>query len=409
MNADISYEQHTDLVRALRRSGSPERAWFDDYHATLGLHPLSQEPQELFALGDFTVVSEQARSGQGVHTSLIVGYTPDPPKEPGDDQVAGVLDPQALRSPQPQADVPAQLAFPRNILTEVAVAGLAAAPTLYVTPDMVAVLEHAAGVLDDTDVMPYSPSFPSGFAVLARPLRLPYGDGTEQVVHAFGWDTLGQVQTPFGQAGHGGLVWQFADRTLAPQDRGVLRAQGHYSSRRAWADAPRLTLNVVDQYVTGAPVGRTTQSPADVETIRQRLLDALDAPERTERPVTVPKEAMGRFQPYLAALLLLLDQQITQVRQESANEHARKRARRAGRQQPGVTIVDLAPRHSDPTDEPETGERGHRYTTRHLVGGYWRWQPYGPGRRLRRRIYVADYVRGPEDAPLIIKPRVHRV
>lgn len=32
-----------------------------------------------------------------------------------------------------------------------------------------------------------------------------------------------------------------------------------------------------------------------------------------------------------------------------------------------------------------------------------------PERRLRKRIYVADYIRGPEDAPLVIKPKVVRV
>jgi hypothetical protein len=412
MNADTAFEEHTDLVRALQRADSPDRAWFDNYHARLGIHPLSTDPSSLFAVGDPTVITDQARTGHGVRTSVIVGFTPTPPAGPEDDQTAGVIDPSMLRpSAQPADEVPAQLAFPREVLTTYAVSALAAAPTLYVTADMVTVIEHAASALDDTDLMPYSPRFPSGFAVLARPLRLPYGDGTDQVIHAFAWSTLGEVLTPFGQAGHAGLAWQFVDRAQAPGDPGATSVDRYYPSRRARQDAPHLALNVVDEYVTGAPVGRTVQTPADLQASREQILAAFDDVDSLPpAPTPMPTNAMGRFQPYLAALLLLIDQQITRARTAPASDHARKRASRTGRSHDTVTVVDLAPReHDTASDETGGGEPGSRYSTRQLVGGHWKWQPYGPGRNLRRRIYVANYVRGPQDAPLVIKPRVHRL
>lgn len=41
--------------------------------------------------------------------------------------------------------------------------------------------------------------------------------------------------------------------------------------------------------------------------------------------------------------------------------------------------------------------------------GFWRWQPYGVGSRLRKRIWVADFVKGPDGLPLITPPKVDDV
>lgn len=50
-------------------------------------------------------------------------------------------------------------------------------------------------------------------------------------------------------------------------------------------------------------------------------------------------------------------------------------------------------------------EHDHRWT----VTGHWRNQACGPEHSLRKRIWVDDYVAGPEDKPLIRRPRVQRV
>lgn len=56
-----------------------------------------------------------------------------------------------------------------------------------------------------------------------------------------------------------------------------------------------------------------------------------------------------------------------------------------------------------------TGKRGGRHRSpayRFIVSGFWRNQPYGEGRRLRKRIWVAPYVRGPADRPLVVRDTV---
>ena len=47
------------------------------------------------------------------------------------------------------------------------------------------------------------------------------------------------------------------------------------------------------------------------------------------------------------------------------------------------------------------------YSCRWIVSGHYRNQPCGPGRTQRRRIWIAPYIAGPKDRPLVIKPVVH--
>lgn len=47
-------------------------------------------------------------------------------------------------------------------------------------------------------------------------------------------------------------------------------------------------------------------------------------------------------------------------------------------------------------------EHDHRWSVR----GHWRNQPFGPGRAQRRRIWIDSFVCGPEDKPLIHRPKV---
>ena len=50
-------------------------------------------------------------------------------------------------------------------------------------------------------------------------------------------------------------------------------------------------------------------------------------------------------------------------------------------------------------------DHDHRW----IVSGHWRQQPYGPNSSLRKRIWIAPYVQGPADKPLVVTDRVTRV
>lgn len=420
MNTSEAYEQHTAYVRALAAKGTHERGWFDYRMRHMAYNPITLTTQEMLSVADPDLLLREADATTGVPTSIILGYEVNDPAPEGAQGDVGVVDlgriEQAAQGDVPKdvADLPIQVAVPLHLLADITAKQLASAQTFYVTADMVTLLEHAATVLDDTDVMPRHPDHPTGFVVLARPLRLPYGDGTDEVVHAFAWTDLGVVRTNLGSAGHAGFLYQFGVKRDTGQDREVRYASEFYPSKRAWKDAPDLVPIITDNFVTGASVGQAA-TPWDV--VEQRRLDLAEAVGVTPAPgkdKNKGPEPVGRFQPYLAAFLLLLTQQITAPRQERVNEYAQGRARRAGRTQRGgrtpeaVTVVDVRPRPASvPGERTEGGQP--RYDHRHLVGGHWKWQPWGPARQLRRRIFVEPYIRGPQDTPLVTKPRVVRL
>lgn len=71
-----------------------------------------------------------------------------------------------------------------------------------------------------------------------------------------------------------------------------------------------------------------------------------------------------------------------------------------------VTIIDLRRRYHPGDDQPADEQPG-RYSHRWVVSGHWRRQPYGPGRELRHRIWIADHLKGPDGAPLLVRERVN--
>lgn len=75
-----------------------------------------------------------------------------------------------------------------------------------------------------------------------------------------------------------------------------------------------------------------------------------------------------------------------------------------------VRIVDVRENLGDPAGAGRDGngaEGGRRgYSHRFIVRGFWREQPYGPNRSLRRRQWIPPFVKGPADKPLVCKDTV---
>lgn len=124
----------------------------------------------------------------------------------------------------------------------------------------------------------------------------------------------------------------------------------------------------------------------------------------TATPPRWASGALGGVTRWVAALFRLAAQPELIEQSESVPDRAtRRRAERAGHPSK-VTIVRLRQRR---INRPDPDDTGRHLTHRHVVEGHWKWQPYGPGRTERRYIYVAPYVRGPDGAELVLRPRVH--
>lgn len=110
----------------------------------------------------------------------------------------------------------------------------------------------------------------------------------------------------------------------------------------------------------------------------------------------------------LAAAWHLMYQPKLAERRLADVERGIKRAyARAQRPDPEVAVVDLRAlyRPTDPDHEPQ--QEPGRYSHRWVVTGHWRNQSYGPGNALRKRIWIPDYVKGPNGAPLLVPERVN--
>lgn len=101
--------------------------------------------------------------------------------------------------------------------------------------------------------------------------------------------------------------------------------------------------------------------------------------------------------------LRLMQQRIT-VRHNSRGPRAQRRAaKRYGIPEQDTVVVRL--RREGQTRPSENGGDAN-YSHRFIVGHHWRNQWY-PSQKVHRQIWIDDYVKGPEDKPLVIKPRAY--
>lgn len=81
---------------------------------------------------------------------------------------------------------------------------------------------------------------------------------------------------------------------------------------------------------------------------------------------------------------------------------ARRRAERA-KLPSEVRYIDLRhPEHAPTRSTSADVDWSHRW----IVSGHWTNQPYGPAQSLRRPQWIAPYVKGPDDKPLVVKENV---
>jgi hypothetical protein len=105
------------------------------------------------------------------------------------------------------------------------------------------------------------------------------------------------------------------------------------------------------------------------------------------------------------ATWLLLAQGVAETSAAPVDRAVRKKYERMKRVVPDVRIVHLRAQHRGSGSIPQP-TAGRTYTKRVWVTGHWRNQPYGPGRSLRRPVYIHPHLRGPEDAEINLSTTV---
>lgn len=112
----------------------------------------------------------------------------------------------------------------------------------------------------------------------------------------------------------------------------------------------------------------------------------------------------------LVVMRLAREESVGETSSQSVSGGSKKSTKRKYQDRPieTVTCASLRRRHyhSESEREAESREYSHRW----IVRGHMRNQPIGPrnaeGGQERMRVWIAPYVKGPEDKPLVLKDRV---
>ena len=277
-------------------------------------------------------------------------------------------------------------------------ARLRSAELFVVDPGMTRQALAAGALLPDWSVQPQDLPAENGFLVYDRPIgHSRAGDLTVPIV-ACSWGPAPHFSPPTG------AVWLTfwsapnRDRFLDHVDRPRLgpsppspakapAAEWDFSS-----DLPPLWWDDESLVCWSAGKPDIPLSPRFIATENVRGVIAKDA--------TLPW-----IRTVLATWLLIAQPTIVEITQQVAPRPERRRAERAGHRLPPVRVVSIH-RRARPASPTGTGVSGRTVRVRFPVRGFWRDQPYGKGRALRRRTWISEHWRGPENAPVLERPTV---
>lgn len=231
-----------------------------------------------------------------------------------------------------------------------------------------------------------APSSPYGFIYFPEPLRHKDRRGIYQYIHAVVWSA-----TRDRYDDHGFSIAMFNDMNREP-DEIMMNYFDHQDVQRlarlsgGWSP---VGLTVVGNRAKIGPY-RHYCTPDESKMIR----DQGDTPEAYTINVSY----------VILATWKLMSETIDygEMHVEVPERAAVRRARRAGVTLE-VMVVNLR-RLRHKTKNPGTGQP---LAWRQEIPGHWRMQAYGPGRRLRRKIWIDAFEQGPVDAPRRpVKPKV---
>lgn len=272
---------------------------------------------------------------------------------------------------------------------------LGRAESFWVSDEMATLVQVSAASMPRQDLRMEDLPHPYGFIWFDRPLWITDVRGKRVGLRAVSWaereiawrvrgeDRLATLVDPTMLQGIS-LCW-YSDVTDDEDEvnadlRADLEGKGG-----SWADYVRLSHRLSTFHVDAWPYG-TSFAPPDLEA-QEGVMD-------TRR--------------FLAAFLALAGQRLAHVGKETAPRHLRRRLERSGTLDPTkeVSVVTLR-RYRERgiedkgEDSPEAIEWSHRW----MVSGHWRNQ-WVPSLNDHRLTWIAPYVKGPEDRPLLVKDTV---
>jgi|GEM_PF-6472488 len=264
---------------------------------------------------------------------------------------------------------------------------LEGATPFFVSADMTTLVEHASKQFSPEAIYPTDVLKLQGFMWYEKPLPLTDRFGREVQLRAVSWNPV-----------MGGDVKP--DRLLTRDDE----VREYLGERHEQGKVDGLAISLYEE-----------MSPEVVKSWPEDMARPTVAPLHITpwwwgmsyegNDVTIDDRPTGAewWWRVVQATWRLMQQHIAIRHYERPTRPQRREAKRMNVSADDVIIVRLRRETTRHNGEPLTEMH---YTHRFMVEGHWRNQPYGPrgGPYTYRQIYIADYEKGPEGAPLIIKP-----
>lgn len=259
-----------------------------------------------------------------------------------------------------------------------------------VSADMVTLVEHAASLLRDVDTFDIN-TLPSefGYVRFDRPIRVNDVWGKTMLVHACTWGPVDVIRRnapqPSQRTARGVFMSMWNDIDIEPDDytRMMIAEAGEARCRRLFGRWGFIGGEIL--------IDDATLGPLSIDPRKRRDSN----PEH--RPYT------NTFR-ILAALFTMFTQRIADVQHETPKIGTQRAARHAGVENvDDITVVALR----RPTVTRGGTTRETEWTHRWIVEGHWHRYRTGVGRQVLERRWVSDYVKGPEDRPLVIKDKIY--
>lgn len=280
---------------------------------------------------------------------------------------------------------------------------------LYVSPEMCELVEAARETFAPEPLLETDLVTPRGFLYFGRPVPMLDRYGNPLSIQAASWareyasDTEEQAAQAMERL-HSESSWRFGDR-IRPAEMEALIAEGlmfpfginitlyaerdhHLNVVYRNANPPEWAFDVT----AGLPLVPFHACPwhfGQSYSGNEQATDGLPS-------------GMAEWWKLLQTTFRLMQQRIAARHVERPHRAHRREAKRLGLDyEPEIVVVRLR-REAGPRNEP-TGEEAN-YSHRFIVSGHWRNQWYAT-EKLHRQIWIAPFVKGPEDKPLIVRPR----
>ena len=152
-----------------------------------------------------------------------------------------------------------------------------------------------------------------------------------------------------------------------------------------WHKPPGVGLSQITVYTDGEPG-------------HLKPVDVFDFPTRMPVQMLTERPAMTDVASLIGATWLLMSQESISER-ETVNPEPKMGHKGRVIPQSSVQLIDVKHRPSTGSDR-DSSKKQKEYHVRWLVRGHWRQVPYGPKQSLRKPMFIAPHVKGPEGAPM---------